>query len=47
MSHPVRYDPAEFDFGKNAGRRKGLPPDLGFAGFRVHYPLQQRTTRTS
>ncbi len=38
--HPVLYDAGDFDFGKNA-RPRGLPRDLGFAGFRVHYPLQQ------
>jgi glucans biosynthesis protein len=37
---PVRYDPAQFDFGKNQTLPKGLPQDLGFAGLRVHYPLQ-------
>jgi glucans biosynthesis protein len=37
---PVRYDPSQFDYGKNAGLQKSMPPDLGFAGLRVHYPLQ-------
>jgi len=37
---PVRYDAAEFDFGRNAALAKSLPPNLGFAGLRVHYPLQ-------
>ncbi|MFI4895632.1 MAG: glucan biosynthesis protein [Steroidobacterales bacterium] len=36
---PVRYDPALFDFGKNP-TPKDLPANLGFAGLRVHYPLQ-------
>jgi glucans biosynthesis protein len=36
---PVQYDPAQFDFGRNAALAKSLPPDLGFAGLRVHYPL--------
>lgn len=40
MQHPVSYDPAEFDFGKNPPP-PNLPADLGFAGFRVHYPLQR------
>jgi glucans biosynthesis protein len=35
---PLRYDSADYDFGKN-----GLQPrtfgDLGHAGFRIHYPL--------
>jgi periplasmic glucans biosynthesis protein len=36
----VRYDPAQFDFGKNQGLPKALPADLGYAGLRVHYPLE-------
>lgn len=35
---PLRFDPALFDYGRNQvdiGKLK----DLGFAGFRVHYPL--------
>lgn len=39
--HPVRYDPADFDFGRSVRRPRNLPRDLGFAGFRVHYPLQR------
>jgi len=39
-AHPVQYDPADFDFGKTPRPRK-LPADLGFAGFRVHFPLQR------
>jgi glucans biosynthesis protein len=41
--HPIHYNPAWFDFGKQAGLAKHLPPHLGFAGFRVHYPLQTPT----
>ncbi|HEY6453158.1 MAG TPA: glucan biosynthesis protein G [Steroidobacteraceae bacterium] len=37
---PVRYDPSQFDFGRNTALAKALPPDLGYAGLRVHYPLQ-------
>ena len=36
---PVRYDPAQFDFGRNGALAKALPPDLGYAGLRLHYPL--------
>lgn len=36
---PVRYDPALFDFGRNAFP-KPLPGDLGFAGFRLTAPLR-------
>jgi glucans biosynthesis protein len=38
--HPVNYSPAQFDFGK-VTPPKDLPADLGFAGLRVHYPLQR------
>jgi glucans biosynthesis protein len=34
----VAYSPAMFEFGKLVPPMK-LPADLGFAGFRVHYPL--------
>lgn len=34
----VQYLPAMFEFGKSIPTTK-LPADLGFAGFRVHYPL--------
>ena len=40
MAHPISYDPSEFDFGKNPRVARNLPADLGYAGFRVHYPLQ-------
>jgi len=38
--HPVRFDREMFDYGKT---RLGdaMPPDLQFAGFRVHYPLNR------
>jgi periplasmic glucans biosynthesis protein len=35
----VSYQPAQFDFGKNEGLQQLAGPDLGFAGFRVHYPI--------
>jgi glucans biosynthesis protein len=37
-ARPVLYDPSQFDFGK-AGQPKDVSPELGYAGFRVHYPL--------
>ncbi|HEX4024057.1 MAG TPA: glucan biosynthesis protein [Steroidobacteraceae bacterium] len=40
MLQPVQYDPSDFDFGRTVPPNN-LPPDLGFAGFRVHYPLQR------
>jgi glucans biosynthesis protein len=35
----INYDPSQFEFGKG-NPPKDLPADLGFAGLRVHYPLQ-------
>ena len=40
LLRPVSYDPALFDFGKSAPP-KDLPADFGFAGLRIHYPLQR------
>lgn len=34
----INYSPSQFEFGK-APPPKDLPPDLGFAGLRVHFPL--------
>ena len=34
----ISYNPAMFEFGKLVPEMK-LPADLGFAGFRIHYPL--------
>lgn len=36
---PIDYDPSLFDFGHNT-QPKDLPASLGFAGLRVHFPLQ-------
>jgi periplasmic glucans biosynthesis protein len=38
VSRPVLYNPAMFDFGPRVPKA-ALPADLGFAGFRIHYPL--------
>ena len=38
VARPVLYNPAMFDFGPRVSKLD-LPPDLGFAGFRIHYPL--------
>jgi glucans biosynthesis protein len=35
---PILYSPSMFDFGKSPAFGQ-LPPETGFAGFRVHYPL--------
>lgn len=36
----VAFDPAHFDYGNN-DRPAELPTDLGFAGFRVHFPVRE------
>jgi glucans biosynthesis protein len=36
----INYDPSQFEFGKGAPP-KDLRADLGFAGLRVHFPLQR------
>lgn len=38
MAAPVPYQPQLFDYGRNK-IDKPLPVNLGFAGFRLHYPL--------
>jgi periplasmic glucans biosynthesis protein len=40
VSKPVRYAPELFDFGENE-LPQTLPSDLGFAGFRILYPLRK------
>ncbi len=40
VATPFLYSPALFDYGK-IQFDKPLPPDLGFAGFRLHYPLNR------
>lgn len=38
--HQVAFSPSDFDYGKNNfGSR--VPENLGFAGFRVHYPINK------
>jgi glucans biosynthesis protein len=38
LASPVSYSPNLFDFGR-VKISNPLPPDTGFAGFRLHYPL--------
>lgn len=38
---PLQYDPELFDYGKNEGLEEALRPTLGFAGFRIHYPINR------
>jgi glucans biosynthesis protein len=37
-ARPIRYNPDMFDL---AALKSPPPPDIGFAGFRVHYPLNR------
>ncbi|MGH7072244.1 MAG: glucan biosynthesis protein, partial [Acetobacteraceae bacterium] len=39
--HPLSYSAADFDYSGSGLQPQGLPANLGFAGFRVRYPLQQ------
>jgi glucans biosynthesis protein len=36
---PVEFSPSQFDYGKNEFNSR-VPQDLGYAGFRVHYPIK-------
>lgn len=36
---PVTFSPSKFDYGKNDFASR-VPQDLGYAGFRVHYPIR-------
>jgi glucans biosynthesis protein len=36
---PVEFSPSLFDYGRNKFASQ-IPQDLGFAGFRVHYPIK-------
>ena len=37
--HPVPFSPSQFDYGKNDFASR-VPQNLGYAGFRVHYPIK-------
>ncbi len=36
---PIPFSPSQFDYGANTFASK-VPQDLGYAGFRVHYPIK-------
>lgn len=38
--HPVPFFPNHFDYGKNDFASR-VPQDLGYAGFRLHYPIKR------
>ena len=40
--HPVPFSPSHFDYGRNDFASR-VPQDLGYAGFRVHYPIKTPT----
>jgi len=37
---PVKFSPSQFDYGQNDFASR-VPQDLGYAGFRVHYPIKR------
>jgi glucans biosynthesis protein len=37
--HPVPFSPGHFDYGRNDFASR-VPQDLGYAGFRIHYPIK-------
>lgn len=41
----VRFTPALFDYGANTFDPSGFSDHLGFAGFRIHHPLNRRDVR--
>ena len=41
-AHRIRYDSAAFDYGTSGVRGADLPPDLGFAGFRLAFHTDWR-----
>lgn len=38
----VPYDPAKFDYGKNQNLEGKLGSRLGYAGFRIHFPINRK-----
>ncbi len=38
--HPVPFSPSQFDYGTNDFASR-VPQDLGYAGFRIHYPIKK------
>jgi glucans biosynthesis protein len=39
-AHRILFSPGDFDYGKNDFQGK-IPAGLGFAGFRIHYPINK------
>jgi len=42
--HPLAFSPGQFDYGKNDFASR-VPQDLGYAGFRIHYPIKTSAYR--
>jgi periplasmic glucans biosynthesis protein len=42
--HPLPFSPSQFDYGKNDFASR-VPQNLGYAGFRVHYPINRADYR--
>ena len=38
--HPLEFSPEQFEYGRS-GIASRVPQDLGYAGFRLHYPLKR------
>ncbi|MBI5504545.1 MAG: glucan biosynthesis protein G [Deltaproteobacteria bacterium] len=38
--HPLQFSPGQFDYGNNDFASR-VPQDLGYAGFRIHYPINK------
>jgi hypothetical protein len=39
--HPIPFSPSDFDYGHNDFASR-VPQNLGFAGFRVHFPIKRK-----
>lgn len=39
IEHPFTFSPSLFDYGHEKELAKNIPDGLGFAGFRLHYPI--------
>jgi glucans biosynthesis protein len=39
--HKIEFSPSQFDYGKNTFASK-VPQNLGYAGFRVHFPIKTK-----
>ena len=42
---PIPFSPSQFDYGKNDWASR-VPQDLGYAGFRLHFPIKKPEHRS-